>query len=169
MKIVGVIVCIISAYSMGIILGAKISKRYYSLKSILKAFLGVKGELMYNKVNLDEVFMKVADRTTQPLSEFFYEVCEKMNENAGSFEHIWKNAIDKLKNMELKSTDIDELLALGNELGYLGVDMQTEYLDIYIKRIQEEILFLKENKDKSIRLYKTLGILAGIMVSIVFV
>ena len=77
MKIVGVMVCIISAYSMGIILGAKISKRYYSLKIILKAFLSVKGELMYNKVNLDEVFMKVADRTAHPLSEFFYEVCEK--------------------------------------------------------------------------------------------
>ena len=59
------------------------------------------------------------------------------------------------------------MIQFGENLGYLDKDMQINTLDLYITQLETEITELAENLKEKTYLYNTLGVMAGVFISIV--
>ena len=94
-----------------------------------------------------------------------------MSELSGeTFSQVWKEAVEKeLCNTSLLKKDKLDLIQFGENLGYLDKEMQMNTLDLYISQIEDEIEDLSKNVKEKSYLFNSLGIMAGIFITIVMI
>ena len=61
------------------------------------------------------------------------------------------------------------LITVGEYLGYMDLEMQIKQLSLYEKNLEEEISRLKEEASGKKRLYRSLGILGGLLLAVLLV
>ena len=76
----------------------------------------------------------------------------------------WKNALEESKT-NLKEEDIKVLKNLSKLLGKTDIDGQLSEIEL----IEEQITNAEEEQKKNEKLYKSLGILAGIAIAIILI
>ena len=59
--------------------------------------------------------------------------------------------------------------SLGEHLGYLDLEMQMKQLSLYEENLEEEISRLKEEASVKKRLYRSLGILGGLLLAVLLI
>lgn len=67
----------------------------------------------------------------------------------------------------LTKKDKYQMIKFGEHLGYLDKEMQLNTLDLYLVQLDEELRGLTSNVKEKTYLYNSLGIMAGIFISIV--
>ena len=94
---------------------------------------------------------------------------KKANTFSGdSFEDIWKCSVEKsLKILELPVCELETLKSLGNQLGYADVQIQVKLLDLYLEHLEHTISEVQEEIKGKTRLYHCLGLMSGLLISIV--
>lgn len=80
----------------------------------------------------------------------------------------WKNALEESKT-NLKEEDIKVLKNLSKLLGKTDIDGQLSEIELIEKFIEEQITNAEEEQKKNEKLYKSLGILAGIAIAIILI
>lgn len=79
------------------------------------------------------------------------------------FSEIWKEEIKVLeKNSALLAADIQNLTALGEQLGYADREMQERTLMFYLEETDSAIAFLRKEAEDRKKLYRSLGVAAGL-------
>lgn len=63
----------------------------------------------------------------------------------------------------------DAFFSLGEHLGYLDLEMQMKQLSLYEENLEEEISRLKEEASVKKRLYRSLGILGGLLLAVLLI
>ena len=58
---------------------------------------------------------------------------------------------------------------MGEHLGYLALEMQMKQLSLYEENLEEEISRLKEEASVKKRLYRSLGILGGLLLAVLLI
>ena len=98
-------------------------------------------------------------------------LAEKLREyQSESFESLWECVAGELVLTEgFLKKDIQLLEILGNGLGYLDLTMQTEILNRAQIRTEEEILEAKKQLESKGKLYQTMGITAGALLTLLIV
>lgn len=69
----------------------------------------------------------------------------------------------------LTSGEKDAFFSLGEHLGYLDLEMQMKQLSLYEENLEEEISRLKEEASVKKRLYRSLGILGGLLLAVLLI
>ncbi|MDE6209127.1 MAG: stage III sporulation protein AB [Lachnospiraceae bacterium] len=170
MKIIGAALCVFSCFVIGFYMGENIKIRYNSLIEIKKMISMIMGEIEYKRNSISEAFYFVAKKMDEPYKSFLMELYNKTLNTEGVFEEIWICSVKKhLSKHKLTEKDFEYLDILGKNIGYLGIDMQISNFQNYIRNTQEEIEKIKGEMDKSIKLYRTLGLMAGIAISIILI
>ncbi len=112
---------------------------------------------------LEELLQQLCERETYRCFSFLSETIAAMAEQQ-SFSVAWCTAVqaeDKL------SADSRQLLCeLGKELGVSDLLSQREILERYRSRLQQQEAMQREDTQKKIRLYQSIGLLAGITAAI---
>ena len=54
----------------------------------------------------------------------------------------------------------------GEQLGYLDKDMQMNHIDWYVTQVEEDMKEVASDSKDKMRLYRSLGVLFGILVTI---
>ncbi|HKL80209.1 MAG TPA: stage III sporulation protein AB [Mobilitalea sp.] len=168
-KIIGCLLVISSSTGMGFFFSNELKSRISDLKELRKLIVLLRGDIRYGNTPLPEAISAIARRHNGCYEEFFRKVSTKLNELSGtSFLDIWKEAVEQeLGQTSLNKKDKQQLIQFGENLGYLDKDMQMNTLDLFITQLEDEILEqVKTAKEKSY-LYNSLGIMAGIFISIV--
>ena len=62
----------------------------------------------------------------------------------------------------------DRFYSLGDQLGYLGLDMQLKQMDLMEKETEYAIRELRKDFCEKRKLYRSMGILGGIFVAVFF-
>ena len=152
--------------AIGLMLAKKYTNRELELKEIKNAL-----NMFENKIKF----------TYEDIPTVFKDISKKINGNVGN---IFKNASEKMQNMQageaweyalentytsLKKADIDIIKGLGRMLGKTDLSGQiseiklvNNFLDIQIKDAEEE-------KNKNEKMYRTLGIVAGMTITILLI
>ncbi len=90
--------------------------------------------------------------------------------NGTTFQGIWKQMKENyLKGLPLLKKDWDHLLDFGDHLGYLDKEMQLNTIELYLEQLEEEILSAQGNLKKNGKLYQSLGIMGGILITILII
>lgn len=170
MKAIGVITCICAGTLIGNYFSDKINKRYEALKQIRQIMVFIVGEILYTKSSLGDIFLKVSKKQKSPYKDFFEYVYGETSSTNGRLSDIWTRGVDiYIKQFNLSEKDIESLNNLGKMMGSVGINIEIENLQNYIKDIDEQISMLKEEVKNKKKLYRMLGLLFGIALSIILI
>ena len=171
MKIIGCIMVIASSAGVGFYFSQEMRTRIENLKELKKLTGLLRGDIRYANTPLPEAINSIARRHNGSFQLFFRYVSTKLNELSGlTFAVIWKEAVEfELINTSLNKKDKLNLIQFGENLGYLDKEMQMNTIELYLVQLEDEISDLSKTVKEKAYLYNTLGIMAGIFITIIMV
>ena len=152
----------------GIKKGNSIMYQYQELLYLKKTVLLIHGEIRYNMGTVGEVFLNVSKRVKEPYRGAFEVLSNELeNHNGREFSHMWNTyIIEAVLSLGLSGEDIERFRELGENIGYPDIQMQLNYLDFYIEKLNDRINDVKTGLEGNVKLCRTLGIMAGLLAAI---
>lgn len=171
LKIIGCILVTTSSAAMGFFFSSEMKSRIEDLKELRKLIVLLRGDIRYANTPLPEAVSSIARRHRGNYSAFFQNVSEKLHELSGqTFSAIWKEAVQsQLADSALTKKDRLHLTQFGENLGYLDKEMQINTLDLYITQLEDEITDQSKTIKEKVYLYNSIGIMAGIFITIIMI
>ncbi len=168
-KIIGCILVIVSTTGMGFFFSGELRNRVDDLKELKKIIVLLRGDIRYARTPLPEAISAIEKRHEGRFKVFLEDISLRLQELSGqTFAQIWKEAVEKdLEDTSLGKKDKLDLTHFGENLGYLDKEMQMNTLDLYITQLEAEISELTGSLKEKTYLYNTLGLMAGVFISIV--
>lgn len=170
-KIIGGIVLIGSSAAIGYLKAEELTTRVKMLTEWKRMLVLLQGELRFHRATLSESFENVADRVKQPIRDFLRQTAGKINAmDQGGFEKVWSETGKQLllKDGFLKE-DGQLLETLKSSLGYLDLTMQTETLNLAILQTEDAIQYAKEQQKVKGKLYQTMGVTVGAILTLLII
>ena len=171
-KFIGIAMLIATAVATGSIMAYRVKQRVEELIYIKKLMLMFKGELRYKNAMLSEAFMSVAIRARGPYDKLFEGLSEATEKNyTTTMAKVFEMKVDEILigNTFLKKEDIHWFKELGETMGYQDQKMQLANIDLYIDRLSSVVDEEKEKMNETMKMYRTLGVMAGLLVAIALI
>lgn len=172
LKLTGVILLVVSSSLYGFSLGNAYVTRIASLKDLHKSMVLLDGELMYNKTPLRIAMKKMAARTESVYSGFFLYIAETMEQDyATDIDKAWEDAINEVitESYCLREKDKIKFLEFGKTIGNRDDSTRKASFENYFLELNLDIEEALKEKDNKVMIYRTMGIMAGMFVSIIIV
>lgn len=167
LKIIGG-ACIIGATTAyGFLLSRNVRTHLLELKEINKLIFLLKGEIIYNRTPILEAIVLVAERLSEPMKSIMLDFAGQDIADI-RLQDIWESSLTKgLKDTELTKEECERFIALGSSLGLNDIQTQQNALDVYSHELNIEIEELAKQLPMKQKLYRYLGLLGGIVITIV--
>ncbi len=171
LKFIGITIVGIASSSFGLSLSIDFQKRIKQLLQINKILLLLKGEIEYNNSGIVETLSKVKKQTTGVYKSFLEEVQKALLKENVTLKEAWNYGVDNTLavGLKLKDSDLDTLKELGVHLGITDRHTQVSNLERCMELIDRTICELNETKTEKCRLYRMLGVSAGVFTAIVLI
>lgn len=170
MKIIGMVLIFISCSGIGLTFTYIYKKRLEELSEWRKGIALIKNEINFALTPLPEAFEIVAGRLEKEINIFFKGLGKLLQSSQNnSLENLDDNIIKKML-VDTCLNEKDKVLIVGfiKRLGLLDKESQINNLALHINNMDQEIEKLKKDEEKNNKLYKTLGILSGIFIIVIF-
>ena len=155
----------ISAF-IGINISKKYSTRVKELKEMQRALHIFEEKIKFTYEPIPEVFEEISEKCTESIGNIFSEASQNMKfEFAGV---AWENALDNSKTKFTKE-DIDTLKGLSKMLGKTDLEGQVSEIRLTEKFLDTKIKEAELERNKSEKLYRTLGLTAGLTIVIILI
>ena len=167
-KILGGLIIFLSMTALGLKKSVVVEKRLDILNEFEKSLVLLKGEIKYSAASLPESVLSVSNRTNGMIRDFYKNVCETiLNSPEVLFSKVWEDECRKTFSLEeINQEDLSLIIDLGSQLGHLDVDMQIKNIELCINRLKERQLDATEDIKNKSKLYKTLGISGGALLTL---
>lgn len=168
LKILGGVVICLSAFAIGMKKASSFEKRLDILNEFEKSLVLLKGEIKYSAASLPESIQSVSKRTSNEVMSFYKNLSEKIMESKDiALSKLWEEEVKgTLKTEEIKQEDLELFIDLGKQLGHLDVDMQIKNIDLCISRLKERQVEAEEDIKMKSKLYRTLGVSGGAILTL---
>lgn len=170
-KLVGIVLIILSSSLLGFYYAAAPKRRIADLLELRRALGILKAEISYGLTVFPEAAANIAERTKSPIKDIFMDMHETLKENRLEMESlfdIWCSSFQKYeKRSHFSKEDISAFSSLGQTIGYLDKKMQTSAIDMTDVYITDKVDELNKKNEKTSRMYRSIGILGGILITIV--
>jgi len=129
------------------------------------------GDIRYMRATLPEAINKAIIRHQGSYAEFMKTIAERLAEAPGiSFSDIWKNAVEKsLRQSSLNETDKQMLKGFGESLSVADREHVMLCIEQYINELKEEINEINRVVGTKTKLYRSLGVLTGVFIVVLFI
>ena len=169
LRIIGSLAVIIGCAGLGLYHSSKEGFRISELLEFKKALLILSSEIEYMRTPLSIACANIAKRTQHTTAAMFSHFAELIANGEGETAYqLWTTALDIIKQ---KSFIVDEdfcvLDGFGKTLGYLDKQMQQNAINFAVNYIDEKVTALQTNGGKSKRMYRSLGIICGLLITVV--
>ncbi|GKX31919.1 hypothetical protein SH1V18_43990 [Vallitalea longa] len=170
-KILGATLILMSSSLIGFYYSKSYIRRSEDLRTFKKALILLRGEINYSLSPMPEALEDISKRFDHEISDFFRSIAEELKLNLGkSLTEVWKKKAEEiLKRTYLNPIDIKNIMIFSENIGYLDKEMQTNNINLLLEQINEEIKTSIENDNKYNKLYRSLGVLGGILVIVLFI
>jgi stage III sporulation protein AB len=152
---------------IGITMSSKLSKRASELELLLVLIEKIQTYLRYKRSPTNQLIEELSEYDM--FSPFkFLKDCKKMLESSLDFPTAWKNGVlQNQYNMNLVPGDISIVCSLSDILGATDVDGQLSALDLTSSLLKQSLKEAQDKKASHGKLYRSLGVLAGVGVAII--
>ena len=168
-SIAGAVAIIMSCTAIGFYFAAKEGFRTRDLQEIKKALMILSSEIEHMRAPLPTACINISKRTTGHISGLFSNFAKLLEENEGETAYqLWMQALEGQKpHTHLAEEDWDILDGFGKTLGYLDKHMQQSAITYAVEYIDDKTASLLAQSDKNKRMYRSLGIIGGLLLAIV--
>ncbi len=168
LKIIGCSFILISSCILGIYYSMKTEYRIADLLTIKKSFSLLLSEIEFNLSPLSEAMKNISLKVNKPFRNIFYEFADRLGKEDKSAEQLWSDCLTKYsKNTYFEKSDIDNLMILGQTIGYLDIKQQRDSIKFAVDYIENTIDEIKEKSQKNKKLYKSLGFFGGMVITVI--
>ena len=174
LRIIGAFLVMFASTGIGLYFGSNLKDRLEKLQMLKQQFTIIRSDISYASTTLPEAMQNMAEQLSRDslsyeFAGFYRSLSKQLMERSGiSFQEIWENAIEQnLKKTTLTNHDLQLLSSLGGKFGGLDRDLQLKTIDLYLARLEEERLLEVQKAGEKMRLYRTLGLLAGAFLVVV--
>ncbi len=165
-KCLTLILILSSTTYIGILISKKYLNRVKDLKEMKNALNMFSTKIKFTYEPIPQTFKEISQKTNPNISNIFKNVCEKMdNQNAGK---AWEEALEE-SNTNMTKEDIEVLKNLSNLLGKVDIEGQVNEVELVENFLDTQIELAEEEKQKYVKMYKTLGITIGLAVVIILI
>lgn len=167
-KIIGAALVIIACGAMGMVKSQEIKQRQKELFLVKRMLLLLRGEIKYARTPLPEAFLNIGRRMGGELGGFLSGVGEQLEKQEGRpFCDVWKQAVEKrLCRTRLNKEDKEQLKRMGENLGYLDVEMQMNIIELQLEQVETQLEHLEKSIAGKTRVYNCVGIFSGLLIAI---
>ena len=157
-------------FGLSTAIGFLISKSYQNRVEELKEFKNVlnimKTKIRFTYEPLLEIFKQIAKDNESEVEKIFV----KMSNQLAYYQakEVWENCIQDA-DISIKQEDKDVLKKLGKLLGQTDVDGQVSEIEVTEGFLDMQIEKAEEEKKKNQKIYKTLGVVAGLVFVIILI
>lgn len=157
LKVTGMIFVIIASTYLGILKGEEARERVKELRELKQILCQIQKEIQSFPIPIAEIFADIEKRTLpvyQPWLKDLKRKCEE-REN-GTFFEIWERSIHWLKGTKLTKDELDGLLHLGKNI------QMHESIGLFISGLEHQIHLSEKEYEIKKKLYRSMGVMAGI-------
>ena len=161
-NIIILLIVIISSY-IGVLKSKVYVDREIELKNFLNALLFLKNKIEYTNLVLSDIFKEISDSIYKDkLNVFKQSYLEE-----GKLRENFENEI--LKSKVFLEEDKSIILDFSSSLGKLNKISQIKSIEICYEFLIRNLEIAKEEKIKNVKMCKTLGVVIGLMIGIIFI
>ena len=167
--IAGAIILILGCTALGFYYASHDGFRVMDLHEFKKALMILSSEIEHMRAPLPIACANIAKRTSAPANNLFSQFSNKLSENNGETAYqLWANALaSQKKHAFLVSEDWEVLDSFGKTLGYLDKQMQQSAIAQTVEYINEKTVSLQTQAEKNKRMYRSLGVIGGLLLAVV--
>ena len=169
MKLSGAVLVIFACTGLGISSVLRLRARLALLETLKRMVSQLRGEILYANAPLATAFGRLGRRGGGKAASFFLAVSEELEQEAGEcLETVWKRqAAAHFPEELLHKKEREQLLRLGESLGYLDRDMQEKTIQLYLEGLELSLAALRREEPEKSRLFVGLGILSGLFLTVI--
>lgn len=165
-KYLTLIIILTSTTYIGILISKKYLNRVKDLKEMKNALNIFSTKIKFTYEPIPQTFKEISEKVKPNIANIFKESSEKMqNENAGK---AWEEALEE-SNTNMTKEDIEVLKNLSNLLGKVDIEGQVNEVELVENFLDTQIELAEEEKQKYVKMYKTLGVTIGLAVVIILI
>lgn len=170
LKMLGSTMVIISCGMIGLKFSSNYEERLEILLSFKKCFRLLKNEINHTNLSLIEALKNIQFGCDEIIKKLIDEIVNRYENNKSSLHICWQESIDCIiTKTSLKEKEIDILKVIGTNLGVTNRENQIEYIDSIIEKINVIVEDLQSNKTNKCKVYKSMGVMTGLLIVILFV
>lgn len=166
MKTAGMILLVISCSGLGFHMAGLYGRRIAECVRIERFFGQLAGEIRFCQTPLCEALRAVSGEKTDSFSSFFARLAGRLEEGEGEFGWLWEEELALYLRDSLLREEAELLFYLGRQLGNLDLEAQLKALNRFSEQWQEHIRELRGRQESKARLYRCLGVSAGVFLAI---
>lgn len=165
-KYITLLIIVSSSTYIGILISRKYLERVKELKEVKNALNIFATKIKFTYEPIPQIFEEISKKVKPSIGKLFETASKKMkNNNAGE---AWLQTLEETNNNMTKE-DVEVLKSLSNLLGRIDIDGQIGEIELVEKFLDTQIELAEEDKNKYVKMYKTLGVTIGLAVVIILI
>ncbi|MCI8272997.1 MAG: hypothetical protein HFJ55_02810 [Clostridia bacterium] len=164
------LILLISIFLLSTGIGITVSKIYENRVKELKEFKNIlnimKTKIKFTYEPLGEIFKQIAKDSNTQIEKIFGEMATQIEYK--DTQEVWTNCIQEAC-ISINQEDKDVIKRLGKLLGQTDVDGQISEIEVAQEFLDMQIENAEEEKKKNQKMYKTLGVVVGLVFVIILV
>lgn len=170
-KICGIAFIVFSTSAYGWVLSRDLKRRLLELRELKKIMFLLRGEIGYGMTPLLEAAGSIAQRVTAPFNGILVSLSNRNSEiKECPFGQMWEEEFTKgLVMSHLSAAEKERLVALGNSMGLSDGRTQQNVIDAYMQEVETAISDMEKCLPAKTGLYRSLGVMLGVVISIIII
>lgn len=146
------------------------SERPKQLRLLKSALQSLEAEIMYGHTPLHEAARRLSVQLPKPLSNFFENFAKKLTEEETTVNEAWETCLKEIwKQTSLKQVEFEIMKQFGETLGRHDRYSQQKQIMLTLNHLEREEADAREKQAKYEKMLKSLGILTGLLLIIIFI
>lgn len=169
-KLTGAILFITATSLVGFDMSRQLTMRTTQLRMFIYSLQIIEAEMTYSFASLGNIFSKVEQKTTGPISRFFESLANQLQEPVANFTILWDEQLSQLQNKAtLKEEEVLILQQFGKNIGNHTIEQQQKQIKLTIYYLQKQLDEAVEHKNKYDKTIKTISFLIGLFIVLILI
>lgn len=161
---------IILSWVTGLALARTFIDRLKELNEIDRFLNYLYNDIAYISKPLPDAVSDIKEKMKYPISNFLSDFEYNLSLKTMTVDKCWGKALENNKEkLNLKKEDQEVVLYIGRQLGGTDKATQLKNLEFTLSKIKNRIKLAEADKEKNSKLYSTLGLMGGILITIILI
>jgi stage III sporulation protein AB len=170
MKWLGALLLISATTYAGFEFARRFTNRPRQIRQLKNALQVLEAEIVFGQSSIHDVFLYLSKQLPNPLAHFFTMLTEQLQINQHmTLYSIWKKTLDQFwPKTAMKKIEKEIMEQFGQTLGQHDFIQQQKHIQLALSHLDRELVNAEEENKKYGHMSKSLGVLAGLFLILLF-